>query len=204
MKFLPDLFKALRKIKSIGFSKIYIPIAKINFYLNGAEVAKGLRVNGFLKIFITRRGVVTIGENCSINSGENANVIGRQQKTIFWVEGILTIGNNLGISCSALICNHEIEIGNNVTIGGNTVIYDTDFHSLNPILRSNKQEDRKSAKWGKVTISDNVFIGAHTTILKGVTIGKNAIVGACSVVAKDIPSDEIWAGNPAKFISKII
>lgn len=204
MKFIPELFKALRKIKSIGFSKIYTPIAKINFYLNGAEVAKGLRVNGLLKVFITRRGVVTIGENCSINSGENANIIGRQQKTIFWVEGILTIGNNLGMSCSALICNHEIEIGNNVTIGGNTVIYDTDFHSLNPILRLNKKEDKKNAKWGKVTISDNAFIGSHTTILKGVAIGKNAIVGACSVVAKDIPSDEIWAGNPAKFISKII
>lgn len=204
MKFIPELFKALRKIKSIGFSKIYTPIAKINFYLNGAEVAKGLRVKGLLKVFITRRGVVTIGENCSINSGENANIIGRQQKTIFWVEGILTIGNNLGMSCSALICNHEIEIGNNVTIGGNTVIYDTDFHSLNPILRLNKKEDKKNAKWGKVTISDNAFIGSHTTILKGVTIGKNAIVGACSVVAKDIPSDEIWAGNPAKFISKII
>lgn len=204
MKFIPDLFKALRKIKSIGFSKIYTPIAKINFYLNGAEVSKGLRVKGLVKVFITRRGVVTIGENCSINSGDNANIIGRQQKTIFWVEGILTIGNNLGMSCSAIICNHEIEIGNNVTIGGNTVFYDTDFHSLNPILRSNKQEDKKNAKWGKVTISDNVFIGAHTTILKGVTIGKNTIVGACSVVAKDIPANEIWAGNPAKFIQKII
>ena len=101
------------------------------------------------------------------------------------------------------ICNHEIEIGNNVTIGGNTVIYDTDFHSLDASARNNKLEDKKNAKWGKVTLKNNVFIGAHTTILKGVTINENSIIGACSVIAKDIPANEIWAGNPAKFIKSI-
>ena len=52
-------------------------------------------------------------------------------------------------------------------------------------------------------IEDNVFIGAHSTILKGVTIGQNSIIGACSVVTKNIPPNEIWAGNPAKFIKKL-
>ena len=52
-------------------------------------------------------------------------------------------------------------------------------------------------------IEDNVFIGAHSTILKGVRISKNSIVGACSVVSKNIPPNEIWAGNPIKFIKKI-
>jgi acetyltransferase-like isoleucine patch superfamily enzyme len=144
-----------------------------------------------------------MGKNISINSGDNNNIIGRQQKTIFWVEGKLVIGDNVGMSSTAIICNHEIEIGNNVTMGGNTVIYDTDFHSLNPITRLDKSKDKKDAKWGKVCISNNVFIGAHTTILKGVNIGENSIIGACSVVTKNIPSNEIWAGNPAKFISKI-
>jgi acetyltransferase-like isoleucine patch superfamily enzyme len=204
MQLISNLFKALRKFKTIVFSALYTPLGKIVFYLNGAKVGLGLIVCGILKVHITRRGRVLIGNNCTINSGNHFNVIGRQQKTIFWVEGILTIGDNLGISCSAIICNHEIEIGNNVTIGGNTVIYDTDFHSLNPEVRFNKAQDKKNANWGKVTICDNVFIGAHSTILKGVTIGKNAVVGACSVVAKDIPDNEIWAGNPAKLISKII
>lgn len=204
MQFIPNLFKALRKFKTILFSIFYTPLGKIVFYLNGATVGLGLIVNGILKVHITRRGCVIIGNNCEINSGNHFNVIGRQQKTILWVEGVLTIGDNFGISCSAIICNHEIEIGNNVIIGGNTVIYDTDFHSLNPEVRFNLINDKKNAKWGKVTICDNVFIGAHSTILKGVTIGKNAVVGACSVVAKDIPANEIWAGNPAKLISKII
>jgi acetyltransferase-like isoleucine patch superfamily enzyme len=204
MPFIANLFKAFRKFKTIVFSVLYTPLGKIVFYLNGATVGLGLKVSGILKVHITRRGRVVIGNNCTINSGDHFNIIGRQQKTIFWVEGVLSIGDNLGISGSAIICNHEIEIGNNVTIGGNTVIYDTDFHSLNPEERLNKIHDKKNAKWGKVSICDNVFIGAHSTILKGVTIGENAIVGACSVVAKDIPANEIWAGNPAKLISKTI
>ena len=58
-------------------------------------------------------------------------------------------------------------------------------------------------KCAPVVIEDNVFIGARCIILKGVTIGENSVVGAGSVVTKSIPANEIWAGNPAKFIRKI-
>ena len=197
------LFKAFRKISGNLISNMYTPLGKSIFYINGAVIDSGLKVFGNINVHITRRGIVHIGKNCTINSG-NYNLIGRQQKSIFWVEGKLTIGDNLGMSCSAIICNHEIEIGNNVIIGGNTVIYDTDFHSLNPVVRVSKIEDKLNAKWGKVSIGNNVFIGAHTTILKGVRVGDNSIIGACSVVTKDIPTNEIWGGNPAKYLSKIL
>lgn len=55
---------------------------------------------------------------------------------------------------------------------------------------------------GNVRIKENAFIGCNTVICNAVTIGKNAIVGASSVVTKDIPDNEVWAGNPAKFIKK--
>ncbi len=197
------LFKAFRKMKGLLLNPIYNPIAKSMLYLNGVTFQKGLKVAGILKIEVTRRGKFMIGTNLHINSGNNFNVIGRQQKTIFWVEGKLIIGDNVGMSTTAIICNHQIIIGNNVTIGGNTVIYDTDFHNLDPLIRNDKTLDKQTAKKLPVVIEDNVFIGAHTTILKGVTIGENSIVGACSVVTKNIPANEIWAGNPAQFI-KII
>jgi acetyltransferase-like isoleucine patch superfamily enzyme len=203
MQLVPNIFKALRRINFQMCSYIYTPYAKLMLFLNGCKIGLGLTVNGILKVYVTRRGKVIIGNNCTINSGDNFNIIGRQQKNTFWVEGLLTIGDNVGMSCSSFICNHEIEIGNNVTIGGNVVIYDTDFHSLNPEIRLNKRKDKKNAKWGKVVICDNAFIGAHSTILKGVTIGQNSIVGACSVVTKNIPANEVWAGNPAKLIVKL-
>lgn len=200
---ISDIFKGFRKAKEISFNYLYTPYAKLIFYLNGVKFASNLTVFGFMKVIVTRRGSVTIGKNLVVNSGNNYNIIGRQQKTIFWVEGSLTIGDNVGMSSAAIICNHSINIGNNVTIGGNSVIYDTDFHSLNPEIRLNKAIDKLNAKSSKVTINDNVFIGAHSTILKGVTIGVNSVVGACSVVTKDIPDNEIWAGNPAQFIKSI-
>jgi acetyltransferase-like isoleucine patch superfamily enzyme len=203
MKFISVLFKAIRKGFILSYSWIFTPLSKLKFYLNGIKFGKNLKVNGFLKVLVTRRGDVNIGNNLTINSGANHNVIGRQQKTTFWVEGRLTIGNNVGMSSTAIICNHDIEIRDFVTIGGNTVIYDTDFHSLDPKIRKIKELDKINAKHGKVIIKENVFIGAHSTILKGVTIGSNSIIGACSLVTNDVPDNEIWAGNPAKHIKKI-
>ena len=197
------LFKAFRKIIGLLLNPIYNPIAKSMLYLNGATFQKGLKVAGILKIDVTRRGKLTIGNNMHINSGNNFNLIGRQQKTIFWVEGELIIGDKVGMSATAIICNYKIIIGNNVTIGGNTVIYDTDFHNLDPLIRNNKTLDKQTAIKLPVVIEDNVFIGAHSTILKGVTIGENSIIGACSVITKNIPANEIWAGNPAKCIKLI-
>lgn len=197
------LYKAIRKLFSVIKSPIYTPIAHLILFLNGVKIGNGLKVRGIIKVFVTRRGNVKIGKGFRINSGGHYNVIGRQQRTILWVEGNLIIGENVGLSSTAIICEHSITIGNNVTIGGNTVIYDTDFHSLDPMIRESNQ-DSKYAKKKPVIIGDNVFIGAHTTILKGVTINNNAIIGACSVITKDIPSNEIWAGNPARFIKNLM
>jgi acetyltransferase-like isoleucine patch superfamily enzyme len=109
----------------------------------------------------------------------------------------------LGISQAAIICHLSIQIGNNVKIGGGARIYDTDFHAIDPKLRLNPITDFANKVKIPVVIEDNVFIGAHSTILKGVTIGQNSIIGACSVVTKNVPLNEIWAGNPAKFIRNV-
>lgn len=63
---------------------------------------------------------------------------------------------------------------------------------------------REDLSWkkGYIHIGENVFIGTNTIIAKPISIGGNSIIGAGSVVTKDIPANEIWAGNPAKFIKK--
>lgn len=73
---------------------------------------------------------------------------------------------------------------------------------MNPEVRKSK-DDMKNRAEKPVLIKDNAFIGAHSIILKGVTIGENSIIGAGSVVTKSVPDNQIWAGNPAKFIRNI-
>ena len=74
--------------------------------------------------------------------------------------------------------------------GAKVTAYDTDTHSLNPILRTNPTTDAEHTKKCPVYIKDNAFIGTSCIICKGVTIGKNSIVGAGSVVTHGIPENE--------------
>ncbi len=110
-----------------------------------------------------------------------------------------TIGKNCKISSHTFICE-GVAIQDNVFIGHNvTFINDKYPRATNPEGDIQTEED-----WSVVPtfIKEGATIGSSVTILCGVTIGTNAIVGAGSVVTKDIPFGEIWAGNPAKFIKR--
>jgi len=165
----------------------------------------GLISRGIPRMFIHRHGKFQIGKNFIMNNSIGSNPIGRNFKCVIKVDknAFLKIGDNVGISGTSIVCLKEVIISDYVKIGGNTCIYDTDFHSLDSNDRKVKKEDINKVNKKSVFIGNNVFIGAHVTILKGVHIGKNSIIGACSVVTKDIPNNEVWAGNPAKFIRKI-
>jgi acetyltransferase-like isoleucine patch superfamily enzyme len=100
----------------------------------------------------------------------------------------------------SIYCAESITIGNYVNCGGNVSIWDTDFHPLEKEAR--RHHELNSIKKAPIVIEDDVFIGANSIILKGVHIGAAAIIGAGSVVTKNIPAGETWAGNPAKFIRR--
>ena len=108
----------------------------------------------------------------------------------------IKIGKNVFInSCCRFQDQGGIEIGNNVLIGHNVTIA-TLNHEINPKKRANLTPS-------PVKIGNDVWIGADCTILPGVNIGDGAIVGAGSVVTKDVMKNTIVAGNPAKLIKKI-
>ncbi len=134
-------------------------------------------------------------------------------------EGIIEIGNHSFIGESTFISHSHISIGDNVTIAWGCTIYDHNSHSIDYLERrkdidnelfslrngqsiyANKNWD--SVKSSPIKISDDVWIGMNCIILKGVTIGEGAIIGAGSVVTTDIPAWTIVAGNPAKVIKTI-
>lgn len=111
----------------------------------------------------------------------------------------MIIGNDSGISNTNIACTLEIRIGNNVNIGFDTTIMDSDFHSTSPTDRLN-HTDIINAKSKSIIIHDNVFIGAGCIIMKGVEIGENAVIAAGSIVTSNIPANELWGGNIARKI----
>ena len=180
-------------------------ITIFSLYANGVRFSS-VKTTGIPKISVALGGNFELGREFKMNNREYANPIGRFSRCSFVVgpNANLQIGNDVGMSSVAIVCQNSLIIGNHVKIGGNVVIYDTDFHSLQSEHRKQIDDDRSNTITKPVIIGDNVFIGAHTTILKGVTIGNNSIVGACSVVTKSIPENQIWAGNPAKYIKDVI
>lgn len=130
--------------------------------------------------------------------------------------GKVTIGCNTYIGNSTFISRSSITIGNNVTIAWGCTIYDHDSHSLDYLERRKDISDEfTNIKTGKnfihnknwnvvntqpIKICDDAWIGMNCIVLKGVTIGEGAIVGAGSVVTKDVPAWTVVAGNPAKVV----
>lgn len=169
------------------------------FKIKGVKYLNYPNVNG--KLMITGQGKLSFGENVKINSSRSSNHIGEATRTIFKIKNknaYVNIGNNCGISNSTFVCREAIIIGDYVKIGGGVKIYDSDAHSLNYLNRMDPLKDISVSK--RVILKNHCFIGAYSFILKGVVIGERSVVGAGSVVTKSIPDDEIWAGNPAKFI----
>lgn len=107
------------------------------------------------------------------------------------------VGKNFyaGFNCTILDMA-EVRIGDNCLLGPNVGIYTTG-HNINPIDR------HKTGHAKPITIGRNVWIGGHSAILGGVTIGDNSIIAAGSVVLKDVPANTIYGGNPAKKIKDI-
>ena len=184
-------------------SKIYNSLYnKLIFYRERVIISKTYKING--KLFILNKGTLKIGHNFKANSGINYNPIGGDTilRLICHKNAELRIGDNVGMSNLTIVCKNKVTIGNNILFGGSCKIWDTDFHSLNYRIRGTK-EDGVNAKNAPITIKDNAFIGGGSVILKGVIIGEKSIIAAGSVVSKSVPDNEIWGGNPAKFIKKI-
>ncbi|WHY69472.1 sugar O-acetyltransferase [Neobacillus sp. SuZ13] len=108
------------------------------------------------------------------------------------------LGNDVYVNFNlTLVDDTDIYIGNNVLIGPNVTI-DAGTHPIHPELR------RKSAQYNlPVVIEDNVWIGAGAIILPGVRIGENTVIGAGSVVTKDIPANVIAIGSPCRIMREI-
>ncbi|WP_051229361.1 acyltransferase [Paludibacterium yongneupense] len=123
-----------------------------------------------------------------------------------------SVGANTAIGVGTqVVLSQGLKVGNDVLISYNCLIMDHDGHSLDPKYRSQDLADLLNGRpknWDcvrcrSVTIEDGAWIGAGATLLKGVTIGARAVVGACSVVTRDVPAGAVVVGNPARVVGKV-
>ena len=108
----------------------------------------------------------------------------------------VSFGNNIFINKGFHISARNLTFGDNIMIGPNLVI-ECDDHVFNKVGIT-MFENRNKRNIGSVTIENDVWMGANVTVLKGVVIGEGSVVGAHSVVAKDIPPYTICVGAPCK------
>jgi UDP-2-acetamido-3-amino-2,3-dideoxy-glucuronate N-acetyltransferase len=120
-----------------------------------------------------------IGKNCNINAH-------------CFIENHVLIGDNVTLKCGVYVWD-GITLGNNVFIGPN-VTFTNDKYP-----RSKKH----IVEFQKTIIEEGASIGAGSVVLSGLTIGKNSLIGAGSVVTKSVPNNQLWVGNPARFVREI-
>lgn len=177
---------------------------RLKIRLLGGKLGKASTMWGKFYLHIGKDSSVTIGHHFALNSGNNYNPLCHNIYCSIDVRdgATLSIGDWSGISGGTISVSESITIGNHVNIGANCIIMDGDIHNTDWRLRHNDRQSLMPVPFmhRPIIIGDDVWLGVNSIVLKGVTIGARTIIGAGSVVTKDIPADCIAAGNPCKVI----
>lgn len=211
-----DLSLILERVEVIEAEELEGPDFDLMKWAKPALIEKGARtrleaINVDVRVDRQPRAYLRIGDEAHVGG------------TFVFERGLgeITIGNrsSIGGGC-LLICTQEegIHIGDNVMLSWNVTVIDSNSHSTMPGIRANDAFDWMAGEhmgrighykdWSNVDsapirIMDDAWIGFGSAIMKGVTIGRGAIVGSNSVVTKDVPDGAIVAGNPARVVGQV-
>lgn len=180
-----------------------LPYIRLRFALHGLPWGRNWRIFGMPIIQRHRLSQMILGDGLELRSWPGTNPLTPNHPVVLatWQVGaVLRLGDQCGLTGAVIVAAERVEIGQRVLVGANSTITDTDFHPLNPWER---QRHILAGATAPVIIEDDVFIGMHSLILKGVTIGRGAVVGAGSVVTRNVPPGIIVAGNPARRVGRV-
>jgi acetyltransferase-like isoleucine patch superfamily enzyme len=167
----------------------------------GVECGDRLLLIGIPFIHARAGSSIKIGSGVRMASSELGNAVGLNHRCIVRTiaqKAIIAIGDGVQMSGATILAREQITIEKNVFIGANCTVVDSDFHPLDPGDRVSMRNN--SVLSAPVHLEENVWLGMNVIVLKGVTIGRNTVVGAGSVVTRSLPPNIIAGGNPAKII----
>ena len=166
--------------------------------LRGARFSGRATFVGRPILSVAPGSTMRLGDNLHCNSSPRSNPLGCFQPCVLRTMSsgaVIDLGPNVGLSAAVLVAGQSIVVGEGTIFGAGAVVIDNDFHF-------------PEGQWGwgfdcvttakPVVIGRGCFIGARAWILKGVTLGDRVVVGAGSVVTRDVPAGWIAVGNPAK------
>lgn len=187
-----------KKIFTLHLNSLLIKF--INFFKPNVLIGKNVEFDS-RPIIDIKKGKLIIENNVRINSSNDGYHINMHSPVKLLVDrekAVLKIGNYSRIHGSCIHAYKKITIGKNCLIAANCQIMDGSGHDLSMENVENRINTIGDAK--EVIIEDNVWIGANSIVMPGVTIGYGSVIAAGSVVVKDIPPMCLAGGNPAKVI----
>jgi len=168
---------------------------KIKFKLLFKKVKTGRHFRVYGKLIITGPGRVIFGNDCFIISQVTKTV---RIKSMLPGSKII-LGDHVGLNGTSIVCRDKISIGDFSNIA-DAYITDTSAHPISIDRRLYSAQDVPAEN---VYIGKNVWVSVNSVILKGVYIGDNSVIGACSLVRKSLPPNVLAAGIPAEIIREL-
>jgi len=156
-------------------------------------------------MLVHRGSIIAFSANVVVNSKFLSNAILCHHPSAFITltpEARIIVEDDTGISASIFSSRTSIHVGKRVLIGAGCLVTDSDHHPTDiSDVSARRYAEPRSQDSSPVIIEDDAFIGARVTILKGVTIGRGAVIAAGSVVSRSIPAGAVAGGNPCRVIS---
>jgi acetyltransferase-like isoleucine patch superfamily enzyme len=191
----PKKFWNIPNKRDIIRTSLWTIIVRAELKRKHVVYGKTLMANGMPSI--DNKGKIVIGNHTFIDSGA------RMDRVSLWTENanaVITIGDGCNIRGCEICAREKVTIGDACFIAPRVYIWDNDGHSTSI---DRKKRHTLNSEIKPIYIGSNVWVCASSYILKGVTIGDNSIIGAGSIVTKDVEPNCLYGGNPAKFIKKL-
>lgn len=179
-----------------------LPLIALRWRALGLPWGRRWRLYGMPIVQRFRGSKITLGDGLELRSWRASNPLVPHHPVVLATRSagaMITVGADVGMTGATLVAAQLISIGDRVLVGANATIVDTDFHPLDPAAR---RRDILAGAHAPVVIEDDVFIGMHSLILKGVRLGAGCVIGAGSVVTRDVPPGALAAGSPARVVRR--